>query len=198
MNQNKVVSVSLASVKLMRGERGRCTGTHTPPPCFSGGKENKLSHSLPICHAHQGITASLWHTQTNTHTPPGQTSTHIHQTDKYVQTYTCTQANTNTESKIIWIHTKIISELCWHLSPTREQRGMRKAARANRVGWSQRSNYFDSPTVCLTTWLGNPSARFWTAPALNPNFNLGELNFSNGHPSPACWGLTGRSTLYER
>lgn len=124
MNQNKVASVSE-----MRGEHGRCTVTHIPPSCFSGGRENELSHSLPICHAHQGNHfPALAHTLTNTneytHTPPThsqtqiQTCTHIIKwTNVYKHPHAHRQSKTNTN---IWIHAQIISKLCWHLSPTRE------------------------------------------------------------------------------
>lgn len=129
MNQNKA-----AAVRRMRGEHGRCTGTHIPPSCFSGGGENELNHSLPICHAHQEnrfptLAHTHTHTQTSTHTPhlgthsqtQIQTCTHIIKwTNMYKHPHAHRQIQTHTESKYIWIHTQIISELCWHLSPTRE------------------------------------------------------------------------------
>lgn len=114
MNQNKV-----AAVTRMRGERGRrCTDTNIPPSCFSGGTENEPSVSLHSCRAHQENRSQ------NTSPPPtwmhkNQADSH-NQMDKHVQTSTCALTHGVT---LIYIHTEIISELGWHLSPNRERCG---------------------------------------------------------------------------
>lgn len=149
----------------------------------------------PSCPSGESLSRSGIHsrTQTSTHTPhlgthsrtPIQTCTHI---IKYVQTSTCSQTD---KHKHTHSHTHLNSytDNLWALLTficRQGALGIRKAGWAHCVwAWSQRLNYFYSLTVWLTTWLGNPSARFWTAPVLNLNFNLSELNFSDGHSGPA-------------
>lgn len=171
------------------------TGPHSPPRCFSGSVENKLSPSVMAVRGnHFPARHSNNNTDTHSHTPGCacmhcwpqiQTCTHI---IKYTNMYK--HPHTRSRRKTPTTNVQIGDNLRAALTFISTRGSLKKQDRQNVSGLKASCRIaFYSSTVLLTTWTGNPSAHFfffffWPASVQNRSFHLSELNLSSGHRSP--------------